>query len=178
MNKLAMQGRYVLEHFRNGVKIGQYEFHNAITNQGKNKLLDVCFGAVTPITLWYTGLIDSDGYTILAITDTYQNIGATGNQWSEFTTYTDGNNSDNASTRPVWGAGSAALQAITNAAPEIFDVTTAGTVVGVFTVGGIAAAQNKSDHAASGVLWATATFTAPIPVNISDQLKITYTVTA
>ena len=49
---LDPRGRFVVEHFRNGVKIGQYEFPNGITNEGKNKLLDVMFHGTTAITTW------------------------------------------------------------------------------------------------------------------------------
>ena len=175
--QLTPRGRFVVEHWRAGKKINEYVFSNAIVNQGKNKLLDVMFHAVAAVTTWYVGLIDYAGYTALAATDTYQLINTT-NGWDEFTDYTDAGNSDSASTRPVWTEGAAAAQAITNASPLIYDITDTGTVKGVFVVGGIANAVNKDDVAASGVLWATALFGADVPVASSDQLKITYTVTA
>ena len=177
-SNMGLKGKVFIEHIRDGKVIGKYYFSNAIGNQGKNSALTTLFGAAAAITPWYLGMIDSSGYVALAVGDTYQNINQAGNQWAEFTGYTDGNNGDNASTRPTWGAGTAVSQAITNASPEIFNITAPGTVVGVFVVGGIVAAQNKNDHAASGVLWATALMGSPIPVAVSDQLKITYTVTA
>ena len=91
-DQLKPRGRFVVEHFRNGVKIGQYEFPNGITNEGKNKLLDVMFHAVSPVTTWWLGMIDNAGYTAQAATDTYANIGQSGNQWAEFTGYTDAAN--------------------------------------------------------------------------------------
>ena len=118
------------------------------------------------------------GYTTLAATDVYANIG-NGNGWAEFTDYTDAGNGDSASTRPEWTEGAASGQAITNASPVIFDITGSGTVKGLFLVGGIANAHNKSNHEAGGTLWATALFgTGDVPVNASDQLKVTYTVSA
>jgi hypothetical protein len=178
-DQLKPHGRFVVEHFRNGVKIGQYEFPNGITNQGKNKLLDVMFHAVSAATTWWLGMIDNAGYTALAATDTYQNITQAGNQWAEFTGYTDAANGESASTRPAWTVGAASNQASTNASPVVFDITGSGTVKGLFLVGGIANAQNKSNHDASGILWATALFgTGDVPVNASDQLKVTYTVSA
>ena len=177
--QLKPRGRFVVEHFRNGRKIGQYEFPNGIANEGKNKLLSVMFHGDTPVTTWYLGMIDNAGYTALAATDTYANIGQSGNQWAEFTGYTDDANGASASTRPTWTVGAASGQAATNASPVCFTITSAGTVVGLFLVGGIANAHNKSDHAAGGVLWATAPFgTGNVPVNPSDQLKVTYTVSA
>ena len=178
-DQLKPRGRFVVEHFRNGVKIGQYEFPNGITNQGKNKLLDVMFHGGSAATTWWLGMIDNAGYTALAATDTYQNITQAGNQWAEFTGYTDAANGESASTRPAWTVGAASNQASTNASPVVFDITGSGTVKGLFLVGGIANAQNKSNHDASGILWATALFgTGDVPVNASDQLKVTYTVSA
>ena len=178
-DQLKPRGRFVVEHFRNGVKIGQYEFPNGITNQGKNKLLDVMFHGGSAATTWWLGMIDNAGYTALAATDTYQNITQAGNQWAEFTSYTDAANGESASTRPAWTVGAASNQASTNASPVVFDITGSGTVKGLFLVGGIANAQNKSNHDANGILWATALFgTGDVPVNASDQLKVTYTVSA
>lgn len=178
-DQLGLRGKFVVEHFRKGVKIGQYEFPNGIANQGKNKLLDIMFHGATQITTWWLGLIDNSGYTALAAGDTYQNITQAGNQWGEFTDYTDPANADSATTRPEWTEGAAASQAITNASPVVFDITGSGTVKGLFLVGGIANAQNKSNHEASGILWATALFNSgDVPVSADDQLKVTYTVSA
>jgi len=172
-DQLQPRGRFVVEHFRKGVKIGQYEFPNGITNEGKNKLLDVMFHAVSAITSWWLGLIDNSGYSALAAGDTYENIDQAGNGWDEFTDYTDPANAGSASTRPGW------TEAITNGTPVVFDITSSGTVKGLFLVGGIANAQNKGNHEAGGNLWATALFgTGDVPVNAEDQLKVTYTVSA
>jgi len=178
-DQLQPRGRFVVEHFRKGVKIGHYEFPNGITNEGKNKLLDVMFHGVSAITTWWLGLIDNSGYSALAAGDTYVNINQTGNGWDEFTDYTDPANSGSASTRPEWTEGAASGQAITNGSPVVFDITGSGTVKGLFLVGGIANAQNKGNHEAGGTLWATALFgTGDVPVNAEDQLKVTYTVSA
>ena len=172
-------GVFVVEHWRKGEKIGEYRFPNGITNQGKNNVLDVHFHGATQITTWYLGMIDNDGYSALASTDTYQNIDQTGNGWDEFTDYTDAGNGGSATTRPTWTEGVASGQTITNASPVVFDITASGTVKGLFLVGGIVAAQTKGDHAADGILWATALFTSgDVAVNNEDQLKVTYSVSA
>ena len=178
-DQLEPRGRFVVEHFRKGVKIGQYEFLNGITNEGKNKLLNVMFHGTSAITTWWLGMISNSGYSALAVGDTYAQI-AGSNGWTEFTDYTDAANSNSASTRPEWTEGAASGQAITNSSPVIFDITGSGTVKGLFLVGGAAGAQTKGDHAASGaVLWATALFgTGDVAVNADDQLKVTYTVSA
>jgi hypothetical protein len=178
-DQLQPRGRFVVEHFRRGVKIGQCEFPNGIANEGKNKLLDVMFHGVSAITTWWLGLIDNSGYSALAATDTYENIDQAGNGWDEFTDYTDAGNGGSASTRPEWTEGAASGQAITNGSPVVFDITGSGTVKGLFLVGGIANAQNKGNHEAGGTLWATALFgTGDVPVNAQDQLKVTYAVSA
>jgi len=178
-DQLQPRGRFVVEHFRKGVKIGHYEFPNGITNEGKNKLLDVMFHGVSAITTWWLGLIDNAGYSALAAADVYGQIGGT-NGWAEFTDYTDPANADSATTRPEWTEGAASGQAVTNASPVVFDITDTGTVKGLFLVGGGAACQNKDDNAqAGGILWATALFNSgDVAVNADDQLKVTYTVSA
>lgn len=173
------RGAFVVEHWRDGKRINEYRFPNGITNEGKNKLLNVMFAATAAITTWWIGLIDLTGYTALAATDTYDDINQAGNGWDEFTSYTDDGNGDSATTRPLWDEGAASGQSITNPSPSVFDITASGTVKGVFLVGGAAAAQNKSDHAAGATLWATALFTSgDVVVANGDQLKVTYTVSA
>jgi len=175
---LQPRGRFVVEHFRKGVKIGHYEFPNGITNQGKNKLLDVMFHGVSAITTWWLGLISNSGYSALAAGDTYAQIGGT-NGWTELTDYTDAGNGNSSSTRPEWTEGAASSQAITNSSPVVFDITGSGTVKGLFLVGGASGAQTKGDHAAAAILWATALFgSGDVAVNADDQLKVTYTVSA
>jgi len=178
-DQLQPRGRFVVEHFRKGVKIGQYEFPNGITNQGKNKLLDVMFHGDTQITTWWLGLIDNASYSALAAGDVYAQL-AGSNGWREFTNYTDAANADSAVTRPEWTEGAASGQAITNGSPVIFDITDTGTVKGLFLVGGHADCQTKGNTAAAtGKLWASALFNSgDVAVNADDQLKVTYTVSA
>ena len=179
MSVLNPHGAFVVEHWRKGQKIGEYRFPNGITNQGKNSLLNIMFHGATQITTWYLGMIQTAGYTALDAGDTYQNISQAGNQWQEFTSYTDAANASSSTTRPTWTDGAASGQSITNASPVVFDITGSETVKGLFLVGGIVAAQTKQDHAANGVLWATALFTGgDVAVNNEDQLKVTYTVSA
>jgi hypothetical protein len=172
-------GCFKVEHWRNGKRINEYVFPNGITNEGKNKLLNVMFHGTTAVATWWLGLIDNSGYTALAATDTYDDINQVANGWDEFTSYTDAGNGGSASTRPQWNEGAASGQSITNSSPAVFDLTGAGTVKGVFLVGGDAGSQNKSDHTAGSTLWATALFTSgDVVVANGDQLKVTYTVSA
>jgi hypothetical protein len=166
---LQPRGRFVVEHFRKGVKIGQYEFSNNVTNEGKNQLLNVQFNAATAITAWYLGLIDGSGTPTLAVGDTYAQIGGT-NGWNESTIYT-------ASTRQAWGNGAAASQSVTNSTSVVFNMNASGSVYGLFVVGGGSAAATKNDHSGGGTLWADAAFSSGTQtVTNGDQLKVTYTI--
>ena len=179
LSNVDFKGHFVVEHWRNGKHFNEYHFSNAVTNQGKNKVLDVMFHAVTQITAWYLGLIDNTNYSALAATDTYDDINQTGNGWDEFTSYTDPGNGDSSTTRPAWDEGSASGQTITNSTVATFDITGSGTVKGLFLVGGGAACDTKEDHASDGTLWATALFSSgDVTVQNGDQLKVTYTVSA
>lgn len=175
-NQLNLRGEWAVDHYdKDGNLIGRYHFPNLITNEGKDKLLDVMFHADTQVTTWYFGLIDNAGFSAVAATDVYDQIGGT-NGWAEFTTYTDPANGDSALTRPEWPEDAAASQQITNSTVVSFDITGAGTVKGIFVVGG-ATAQTKSDATAGSYLWSGALFTGgDRTVAPSDTLKVTYTV--
>jgi hypothetical protein len=176
---LQVRGRYVVEHWRNGKRINEYHFNNGITNEGKNKLLDVMFHEATQIGTWYLGLIDNAGYSALADTDTYDDIDQAGNGWDEFKNYTDAGNGDSSTTRPRWQEDAASGQSITNSNVAVFDITGSGTVKGLFLVGGIANANLKGNHDAGGTMWATALFgSGDVAVQAGDQLKVSYTVSA
>ena len=120
---LNPRGHFKVEHWRNGKRINEYVFPNGITNEGKNKLLNVMFHGTTAVATWWLGLVDNSGYTALAATDTYDDINQVANGWDEFTSYTDAGNGGSASTRPQWNEGAASGQSITNSSPAVFDLT-------------------------------------------------------
>jgi hypothetical protein len=161
-DRLNLKGYYpVVEHWRDGVKIGEYTFENDITNEGKNLILEIMFHDGTQITSasWCAGLINITGYTGLAAADTMASHGG----WTEFTGYTQAN-------RVAWAPGAAASQQITNPTPMTFDINASGTVKGIFI------SSNNTKSGTSGKLWATGLFAADVPVTSGDQLKITYAV--
>lgn len=176
---LNLKGHFNVELWRGGKRIDARSFKNGITNEGKNKLLNVMFNNQAQIASWFIGLIDNSGYSALASDDTYDDIDQAGNGWDEFANYTDPGNADSTTTRPAWTEGAASAQSITNASPVVFDITGSGTVKGIFIAGGTNA-QTKSDHTASGnFLWSTALFSGgDVVVANSDQIKVTYTVSA
>lgn len=168
---LTPRGRFIVEHIRDGKVIGKYNFSNAITNEGKNKLLDVMFHGVSAIGTWYILLVDGAGSPTLAAADTYAQINGT-NGWDEFVAYTE-------SVRGEWTEGAAASQSITNASPVVFNINGSGSVYGLGTVGGGSAPSTKNDAAGGGTLWAAAAFSSgTVSVLNGDQLKVTYTVNA
>jgi hypothetical protein len=183
-DKIGAKGRFKVEHWRAGKLIGEYEMPNAITNEGRSKLLNVMFDAQAEITSWWMGIVDSTGYTSLQTGDSYVQIGGT-NSWKEYTYYTDGNNGNSTTTRPAWGAGAATVvsnvASVTNATSAVFNITSGGSgdVKGLFIVGGLASSQTKGDATTGNVLWSAALFTGgDVTILNGDQLKVTYTVSA
>lgn len=152
------KGKFHVEHIRNGKLLATYDFPNGITNEGKNTIFDVMFNTGTQITTWYIGLISLSGYSALADADTLASHAG----WTEFTGYSQAN-------RVTWGSGASASQVVTNATPATFSMNATGTVKGIFI------ASNNTKGGTTGKLWATALFTADVPVLSGDELKITYT---
>jgi hypothetical protein len=146
-----------------GTVKARQKIRNGITNGGKDDILDVYFsdGSQTAASSWYIGLIDNSGYSTVAAADTMSSHAG----WNEFTTYSEAN-------RVAWGPGAPSSQSISNATPATFNINGSGTVKGVFVV------TNNTKSGTSGTLWATALFSADVPVSNGDQLKITYTVSA
>jgi hypothetical protein len=178
-NSFSPRGEFHVEHWRAGELLAVYNFKNGITNEGKNAIFDIMFDADTQITVWNMLLIDNLNYGALAATDTYDDIDQVANDWEEYKDYTDAGNSDSTVTRPVWSPDAASAQSISNSSQTIFDMTATGTVKGLAIVGGGAASNTKGNHASDGTLWATALFDqGDTAVVNSDQLKITYTVSA
>lgn len=179
MDSLYIRGKFAVEHWYRGKLIGLYPCHNDTTNEGKNRFLNISFHKYTAITSWYMSLIDNVGYTAVAATDIYTNIGLSGNTWSEFSSYTDTNNGENATTRPLWLADPASGPSIANTTKILFTSTAVGVVKGIFVVGGSANAQVKNDNSSSNsIIWATALFDTPFAVFIGSLLKTVYTINA
>lgn len=154
------QGHFRIKHYRDGKEIGVYDVKNLVVNQGKNDILETYFHDGTQIAAssWYMGLISSSGYSAIAAGDT----AASHSGWTEATGYSE-------STRQSWGQGAAASQSITNSSPVTFSINATATIKGAFII------SNSTKGGTSGKLWAAALFSADVPVNNGDQLKVTYT---
>ncbi len=171
-------GKFHIEHWRDGKCLSRQEFANGITDEGKKKIFDLYFlysDVEVPENgtyALYIGLINTG--STLAAADTYQTHAG----WTEFTSYTV----SAAAKRGKWTASAASgagTVSITNASPVTFDFTGSGTVDGIFVCSGtITEIEAQSDTTAGNKLWSTGDLAAPLAVVSSDQLKITYTVNA
>lgn len=160
--KCRLGGKHIVEITRKDTGLVEvYEVDNDIVNVGKNMILDTMFNGATPSTTWYCSLISNAAFTALNNTDTM----ASHSGWAEFGSYSGG-------VRPTWGSGAASGQAVTNASPVSFTITSNGTLQGIFIC------DNNTIAGTSGNLWSTASFASTVPVSIGDQVKITYTISS
>ena len=135
-------------------------FDNGVTNIGKNSQLDVLFNSGTQVTAWYLGQVDNAAFTAFAAADTMASHAG----WTEHVAYSE-------ATRPQWNPAAAAAKVSVNSTPVEFNITGgASTLYGAFCT------SNNTKGGSTGTLWATAAFTATIPVTGGDLIKITYTV--
>jgi hypothetical protein len=154
-------GVFTIEHIRDGKVIDTWEEHNIVVNEGLNNLLDVYLHATTQTTAWYVGIFEGN-YTPVA-TDTGANIAVNA---TESIAYSE-------ATRPAWVEAAAAAQSITNSANKAtFTINATKTIYGAFLI----STSAKSDTL--GTLFAATKFTAARSVVATDQLLVTYTVTA
>lgn len=147
----------------NGDIFQKFGTHNLVTTQGKNKILDVMFGAATQITSWYMGLVTNTGSPVFAVGDTAAQIGGT-NGWTEATGYTGG------PTREAWTPAAASAGSITNTTVVTFNIDATDTLKGAFIV--------SAASGTGGTLWAEVAFPSTVPVNSGDDVKVTYTLSS
>ena len=157
---------------------------NGVVNGGLDNTLDVYFNATNSVGGvgaagwgWALGLINMGA--VLAAADTHAV-----HAWGEFAAYDFAADS---TIRPPWTSNAAASQSLVNPVLIDYDITGAGTVFGLFIVGGNISggtpgatdADNKSSANATPLLWATAAFTAgDQAVTGGDILRVTYTINA
>jgi len=128
---------------RHGKVIKTARFHNDVTDEGKNLLLDIMFHDIPKEANWYIGLIDEDAFTILSPLDTM----ASHFGWGEWEDYDE-------TDRQPWITTDASFDEIWTLAttPAIFTMNQAGTLKGIFV------ASDDAKGGTTGYLWATALF--------------------
>lgn len=159
-DQLEFQGRYEVEHWRNGVLLGIIKGKNLVVNVGKNKILDVMFQSATPIATasWVMGLISDVSYSAIAAADTMGSHAG----WTEAVGYSQ-------ATRVTWGQGAAASQVTTNASPAVFTINATDTIKGIFIT------SQSTKGGTSGTLWSAMLFpTGDTNVLSGDELRATY----
>jgi len=155
--KLQLSGEYEVSHWRRGRLLFSRKIANALTNEGRNDLLNVYLSNVGAVSVsWFIGLIDNVGFNALNVADTL----ASHPGWTELTNYTGD--------RPQWVTGAASGLQINSSADAVFTFTASGIVRGFL----IASAANGT----SGLLWSTTSFTAT-SVDIGDKFVVRYRVT-
>jgi len=165
MSKLSQRatvgGVFTIEHVRDGKVIDKWEEPNIVVNEGLDDLLDVHLHGSTQHTTWYIGIFEGN-YTPVA-TDTAANIASNA---TESTAYTE-------SVRQTWVEAAASGQSITNSANKAtFTINATKTIYGAFLV------SDSTKSGTSGVLFAATKFSASRSVVATDQLLVTYTVSA
>ena len=155
---MPLQGRFKVEHWRDGKCIGVQEFKNQITTVGKNYLLDAGFHAGSQISTWYVGLVDNASFSAFSAADTMSSHAG----WIENDDYDE-------STRVEWTEGAASAASITNGTALTFTMNATATIKGIFLT------SVSTKNGTTGTLWTAVAFSSNVSVVDDDQLKVTYT---
>lgn len=141
----------------------EFEFENICVNEGLIQMLNAEFGLGSQITTWYLGVF-TNNYTPVS-TDTASSIVANA---GEFTGYSGG-------TRPAFTPVAAVQPTpqLTNAGSRAsFTFTGSATLIGTFLISSATPGSN------TGTLFSAAQFPSSKVVGNTDQLLLTYTLTA
>ncbi len=159
-SSLAMSGKYIGQIIRKGVVIDEFEFDNLVVDQGLNYALNSGFGQTAAISPWYIGLFKGN------YTPTTDAAAATiAGLSTECTTY--------AGNRPVWTTVASTAKQLTNGASRASFVFSASDLIyGAFLV------SSATKGGPAGTLFSAARFTTAKAVDISDELLVTYVLTA
>lgn len=154
-------GVFTVEHMRNGELIDTWETPNIVTNEGLNHVLNVEFRSTTQVATWYVGLFEGNYTPVSTVTAATITAAST-----ECIAYDE-------TVRQTYTTVAATAQVLTNAAAKAtFTMNATKTIYGAFLV----SASAKS--ATTGVLFAAAQFSASKAVVATDQLLVTYAITA
>lgn len=145
-------------------KTGQeynFEFDNAVVNEGLDELLEMALAAGTQESTWYVGLTDST--PTVAAGDTM----ASHTGWSEVTGYDE-------AARQTWTPGSVSGQSVDNSVSKAtFTITSDST-----TIGGAFLTSVSTKGGTTGKLYAAGAFSGgDITLSSGSTLEITATFT-
>ena len=157
--KMNLKGHFKARHIRNGVCIAEFDFSNAIVDEGIEHILTTEFLDGTKVTTWYLGLINNTPTPSLQGGDVMNSH----SPWVEAVVYDE-------TDRPAWTPGAADDRAISNASTVDFTINGTVTIYGIF----ITSSLTKSGT--SGFLWATGAFASPRAFSATDVLQLTYVV--
>jgi hypothetical protein len=154
------QNLFTIEQIRDGEVIHSEVINNAVATAGFNAMLNTFFGSEAKRANWYVGLINATGYTAVADADTMASHAG----WAEFATYGE-------ATRSAWVATSSSNKSVTGTASQTFTIGT----VSAQELKGLFVTDTGTKNGTTGLLWATALFSANVPVATGDTFRITYT---
>lgn len=158
---IGIGGVFTVEHIRDGVLIDTWTSKNLVCNEGLNHVLNTEFNGTTQVGTWYVGLFEGNYTPVSTVTAATITAAST-----ECTAYDE-------TVRQTYVEASATAQVTTNSASKAtFTMNATKTIYGAFLV----SASAKS--ATTGVLFAATQFTASKAVVATDQLLVTYTITA
>lgn len=129
---------------------------NGDTTAGLNDMLSVYFNSGTQKTLWYLGLISNTGFSALAAADT----SASHAGWTEAVPYSN-------VTRPQWTPNAPSNGIITGSSVS-FTINATHDVKGAFII------SENTKSGATGVLFATGTFSSVQSLTSGQTFTITY----
>ena len=164
MNELGIYTTWHWQHFLDLILINEWTEKNLCVLEGRNELLDICFGGETQIDPWYICPFENNHTP--ASGDSYATPG-----YTECTAY-------EASTRPGFQVGSASAGVIDNSANRAsYTFNASKTIYGAALVGGGSAPSTKGDTSGGGVLFCESQFSSPEAVINGSVLKVKIEIT-
>lgn len=158
---LQLGGVFTVEHMRGGELIDTWQAPNIVTNEGLNHVLNVEFRGTTQISTWYVGLFEANYTPVSTVTAATITAAST-----ECTAYDE-------TVRQTYTTVAATAQVLTNTTSKAtFTLNATKTIYGAFLV------SSSAKSAVTGTLFAAAQFSASKPVVATDQLLVTYAITA
>lgn len=160
-SNLQVGGIFRFELVRNGKVIDSWKEKNIVVDEGLTHLLDTTLHGTTQQSTWYLGIYEGN-YTPVS-TDTAANIAS---HSTESVAYDE-------TFRPEWEEEATSNKEITNSANKAtFTINATKAIYGAFMI------SDSTKNGTAGLLFAASKFTVKRDVVATDQLLVTYTVSA